>query len=373
MMSRLGPASLALALLITAGCAGNTISVSTPADVPAVRAAIDDTVNRFLRGDRTVGPEFTRHAASLTRVMESGSLSEADRLVATYSRGKARYYVNLVRSRRGETIDLSLARQTLQDFDDTVAIGDRIGGFVPLVRDAEYLASSVALEWLKQEQLAFAYWNRCAERGHAGCASNVAYSLVTGDAGQPQDIPRALELHRHIFATGITFRCAGAFSALAIAEIVHFTQLRAADDDEVTWASRGIALLDELQSKEGTTNVCFRSQFLISEYLFRLARGEKRVELLAGPLDLKSDPPSQAIASYLLGRIDEATFASMVRSNRGPVTRCSMHFKAMWHAHINRDGILAQKHYEALLATGAVACRIELVYAGYLGYRSAGA
>lgn len=373
MRSRLVRASVMLILSVLAGCTGNAVSTSAPSDVMSVSAAVNETVMRLNRGDRSVGPTFDRHAATLTRLLETEALGDFDRLVATYARGKARFHGHRVRTQRGEAADLALARDALRDFDDTVALADRIGATDPLVADAEYLAAGATFNLLKQEQTAFTYYTRCAARGHPGCASVVAFAMMTGSKGIPQDVGRSLAAHRLIVRSGIAFRCAGAFSAQAIAYIVHFTAHRAPDDDPVAWISSGISLIDELEATEGTKDACFRPRFRVSEYLLRLARGEKDTALLTGLRDRNADPALRTIAAYLLGQINEPTFTHTVDSSGSPATtRCESHFLAMWHAHINREPAVAQKHYEAVLRIDPDACRNQLFYAQHLGYRAAG-
>src|SRR5262249_19153201 len=133
---------------------------------------------------------------------------------------------------------------------------------------AEFLAGSVEYSQLRSIPMAYEYWRRCSSKGHAGCMNSMASASLTGAGGQAVDIGQALELHEKVFNTGTKYTCAGALSAEAIAEIIHFTGVRRPGDDGLAWLEKARQLRDLVIANHGGKDICFEHSFQIDEFLF---------------------------------------------------------------------------------------------------------
>ena len=184
--------------------------------------------------------------------------------------------------------------------------------YVPEVAktNAEYWAGLVARNLLRDESAAYSYWEKCAAGGHAGCVNNLASARVTGAGRQKVDVQEALNLHTGVYNSGLRYHCAGAVSALAIAEINYFTGVRRPGDDELEWTQKADGLLDQLESAENNRNACRRVEFEVEEFLFRLSRGHKDENVLQDAMSRldEDSATTKAVIQFMSGAIDEAGF-----------------------------------------------------------------
>ena len=359
-------------LVIVLSCAPSVIGaqgdmVPPVADMASVFVAIDRAAERVARGDAGLSGELARHAETLTEFLRKGDLTGPQRFVATYYRGLARFEINASQFDKGEAIDTSAARQALADFDYVIDNAGRIGAKPEFVGNVEYRAGSIAFNFLNEIPLGYTYWNKCAELDHAGCLNIMADARLAGAGGQPQDIPQALDLHTRIFNTGTRYTCAGAYSALSIANIVYFTGVRRPGDDEIEWMARSNDLLDQLQAK-GRKDPCQRGQFEIAEFLLRLSRGDREETILRKALDRADDPASQSVAQYFLGTIDAAAFRIAVKSVGREYDRCRAYFAALWYAALANDQTLARAYYDLMKEIKPDKCESEPIYAKKFGF-----
>ena len=299
-------------------------------------------------GGSSKDPGLTEEIVKLTRLLNGSELDDNNQATARYYRARAWMLINHLRQRNRQQADAGLARSALADFDWVIARGRDVGPMRVTVANAGYLAGLASQAFLDSPREAYAYWGKCAQRDHAGCMYLIAAAKVTGEGGMAVDLPGALELHKKVYDTGTAFICAGAYSALAAAQIIYFsgaTQLTVGDLD---WLKRGDLLLEELVKERKWANPCTRARFMMTEYLMRLDRGEDRRGLLESAAKIAEGPEEKATAGFLLGRVSEAEFLDAARKAGDLETACDMHFDAYWHAEIRKEGGRAERHYDAL-------------------------
>ena len=149
------------------------------------------------------------------------------------------------------------------------------------------------------------------------------------------DLPGALELHKQVYDTGTAYTCAGAYSALATAQILYFSGARDLTVGELDWLKRADLLLEEVGAERKWKSPCNRPRFKVADYLMRLDRGEDQRSVLAGVAETAEEPEEKVTVGYLLGAVPEAAFREAAA--RGGDTEClRMLFAALWRAEITK-------------------------------------
>lgn len=296
--------------------------------------------------------------AVLTRLIAGARLNPPGSAVAHFWRGRAYSILNSVRLGRGERADAELARRSLEDFDEVIAGGVEARDLGVGIPNTIYFAGSVAFNHLLDSALAHRYWEKCAALGHAGCLNVMASARLTGAGGTKVDLEQAIELNRQVYDTGTAYRCAGAYSALSIAQIIHFAGLRPPVVDELAWIARAYPLLAELGKADGIDNPCDLAYFELSEYLLRFARGERKPELLRSAAARKTGNPLAPVARHLLGEDDRESFDRYIRTIPLKHMACHAHFLAAWSAALERDRARSARYAEAMAAMGG--CDLDL-------------
>jgi hypothetical protein len=207
--------------------------------------------------------------------------------------------------------------------------------------------------------LAYEYWEKCAAHRHAGCLNIMASARLTGAGGVAVNVAESIRLNEEVYQTGTDYRCAGANSALVIAQILHFTGARGQAVDDLAWLRRANGLLDELARDGNSDDLCGRSVFEASEYLFRLGGGEDRKEVLAAAGARKAGNAYKLVVDYLLGTISPQAFRDALAGVPVRHVACRMNFLAAWHARLLKNDALAERHRAALGQPGADQCAIE--------------
>ena len=300
-----------------------------------------------------------REAAALTRIIETGGLNGAGLSVAHFWRGQAQVTMNWSRIRRGMPVDKEAARTSLADFDRAIDHGVDIPDWHVSHTEALYLAGTVARNHVEDTKRAYEYWEKCAALRHAGCLNIMASARLTGAGGVEVNLDESIRLNEEVYQSGTDFRCAGAQSALVIAQIVHFTGAQGRAVDALGWLRRASELLDEL-ARDGTSDdLCGRSVFEVTEYLMRLSAGEDRKEVLTPATPRKAGNTYKPLVDYLLGSISSQAFREAVAAVRLRHVACRMNFAAAWHASLRNDAALAERHRAALGDFGPDHCAIE--------------
>jgi hypothetical protein len=302
----------------------------------------------------------------LSATLNTRKVEASDATVAHYFRAVALAMINSVHDHNGEAMDESGARTARADLDKIIGAG-KVLTYVPEVSrtNAEYWAGSVARNQLHDEAAAYSYWEKCAADGHAGCINIVASARVTGNGGQRVDVNEALTLHQTVYNTGIKFQCAGAFSAMDIAEINYFTGVRRPGDDELEWTKKADGLLDQMEVSGGHGNVCQRADLEVEEFLFQLSQGHRDDNILQDALSRLDDDSAttKAVIQFIAGALDEGGFSSAVNSSKSQDERCSAYFDAMWYAELRGEGAMARRFDQRLVDIGKFHCGEGLVFA----------
>lgn len=309
--------------------------------------------------------DLKRDGQIIASELQKRQLTPDDAAVAHFYKGLSLNLINSIHDHEAEAVEIDAAREAISDFDSVIA--DNPHTYIPAVNasNAEYFAGSVARNQLRSISLAYKYWEKCAWQGHAGCLNLLANSRITGDGGQKVDVNEALDLHTMVFNTGVTYRCAGALSAMSIAKIVHFTGVRRAGDDELEWVKKSYDLMDKLEVAEANKNVCDRAHAEVEEFLFRLSRGQHKPSILrdaAARMDNES-PTLTAVIQRLSGSTSDDEFETQVQSARREQDRCSAYFDAMWYAHLMKQEVNARHYHERMLEIGNFHCGLPLAYA----------
>src|SRR5262245_50017658 len=338
----------------------------TPAAAQDVGDALRESARAVLQADglnaqrRYDEIDLAPPMAALTNLIEAGTLAPEARSIAHYWRARAYSAQNWTRLGKGEAADWAAAQKSIDDFEAVIAAGLDVRGWGASVPEAEYFAGVVMRNHLENERLAYEYWQRCASREHPGCVGLIALARLTGAGGVAVDLEQSLELHQKVYATGTTYRCSGAFSALAIANTIYFARLKK-EVDELAWMRRAAGLLDELGELERLANPCERAGFEISEYLKRLSRGERRAELLTSAAKRAGEADYGALARYLLGENTRESFEASLGAIPIKPVACSVRFLAWWNAELAKDARQSQMHLEAMKALDE-SCRISLAF-----------
>jgi hypothetical protein len=337
------------------------------ADLKAIVSEIDSVESRR-EGAATSAAVLARNVVRRTTMIDQRRMNASGMTVAYYYRALARSLQNAARLRKNEPIDVASARAALADFDRVVRAGVDIPGWKVSAADAAYAAGQIALHQLKSPPTAYAYWDRCARREHAGCMNVMAEVKFTGSDGQKIDVAESLSLHEKVYLTGTRYGCAGALSAHKIALITHFTGNKKSGDEEITWINRAHALLDEVAAKRGANEAiqCGRATLDIDEYLLRRGRGERPTALLERAGGRAPSEPIRLITEYLLRVIDDDTLRSIVGPQVPDDVRCQIFFWALWNSSIAGRSEMARTYMRSLLEIGN-SCGTYLRYARKFG------
>jgi hypothetical protein len=202
------------------------IENDTPIPAVDLATAVQDVqrVQRKAKSGKEETPNLKQDVQVLSAILNTRKVDASDALVAHYFRAIALAMINLTREHEGDAIDLPATRMARSDFDRIIG-AKSVRTYVPEVShtNAEFWAGIVARNLLHDEVGAYSYWEKCALMAHAGCINNVASARISGAGGQKVDVQEALGLHSIVFNSGVRYHCAGAFSAMGIAEINYFT------------------------------------------------------------------------------------------------------------------------------------------------------
>jgi TPR repeat protein len=337
-----------------------------PAGAADIATELRESAGAVIRADELLDKErlseinLDKEVATLTRLIESGALNVPGLSIAHNWRARAYSTINWARMKKGEQPDGKLAQESLADFEKVIANGIDVAGWGVSISNVLYSAGTVARNHLEDHERAYRYWRRCAAMGHAGCLNIMASAHLTGAGGIRVDLNESIELNKKVYETGTDYRCAGAFSAVLIAETIHFAGLKPSTVDEFEWLKRAYLLLDELGQREKLDNPCDYARFVITEYLMRLARGESRPELLRSAAKRSGDNDFRPLVQYLLRERTRESFQASLDAIPLKHMRCYVNFLAFWHAAIEKQDALAEAHFKSMSALGGDHCAIEI-------------
>ncbi len=302
----------------------------------------------------------------LTATLNGRKVDASDATVAHYYRAVALSMINMVHERSGEAMDTSGARTARADLDKIIGAA-QILTYVPEVNrtNAEFWAGLVSRNQLHDEPAAYSYWEKCAREGHAGCVNIMASARITGSGGQKVDLNEALALNTSVYNTGIRFQCAGALSAMGIAEINYFTGVSRPGDDVLEWTRKADGLLNQVDALGSNRNMCQRAEIEVEEFLFQLSQGHRDDNILQDALSRldENSVATKAEIQFISGVLDEAGFGAAVNSIKSQDEQCSAYFDVMWYAELRGEGAMARRFDQRLADIGKFHCGQELVFA----------
>jgi hypothetical protein len=195
--------------------------------------------------------------------------------------------------------------------------------------------------------------------------NTMANARITGSGGQKVDLNEALALNTSVYNTGIKSQCAGALSAMGIAEITYFTGVSRPGDDVLEWTRKADGLLDQVEALGSNRNACQRAEIEVEEFLFELSRGHRDDNILQDALSRldENSVATKAEIQFISGALDEAEFSSAVNSIKSQDGQCSAYFDAMWYAELRGEGAMARRFDQHLADIGKFHCGQELVFA----------
>jgi hypothetical protein len=302
----------------------------------------------------------------LSAALSGRKVDASDAMVAHYYRAVALSMINMAHERSDEAMDASGAHTARADLDKIIGAA-QILSYVPEVNrtNAEFWAGLVARNQLHDEPAAYSYWEKCAREGHAGCVNIMASARITGSGGQKVDLNEALALNTSVYNTGIKFQCAGALSAMGIAEINYFTGVSRPGDDVLEWTRKADGLLDQVEALGSNRNACQRAEIEVEEFLFELSRGHRDDNILQDALSRldENSVATKAEIQFISGALDEVGFGAAVNSIKSQDEQCSAYFDAMWYAELRGEGAMARRFDQHLAGIGKFHCGQELVFA----------
>jgi hypothetical protein len=308
--------------------------------------------------------KLQRAIGRLTQMMDAKRLNDVGITIAYFFRAKAKARLNAFKNEQNQRYDVDLARASLSDYDKVIQRGVDAQGWGANPASAGYTAGGVAKGQLKSLPLAYAYWERCAQKGHAGCMNIVADARLTGKDGQKADAKQSVEWNTKVYRTGTKYNCAGTYSAWSIALITFFTGVKSDEGDTMTWFRRATELVDTLPP-----DYCHRARLEVDEYMVRLSRDDSSAALLSRAGNHKSnDDVDRAELQLLSGALDFSAFDEAAAKIKSASDRCDVHFHALWLAEIKGNHKQAQAEHQALLKVGQEECATELVYAKKFGF-----
>jgi len=255
----------------------------------------------------------------------------------------------------GTTIDRAMGEDALRNFDIVLAYkGDMSEWPINLI-DAGYSAGSVSWSMDGTSDRTLRYWNNCAEQGHPGCINNVAFELTKRPAASDSDIRHALDLHATVVDTGNRARCAGQFSAVTMAQLIHFTGIERPGSDEIALLDNAQSLYQNLKSTTGAKDPCGGARIGLDEYMMRLDRGDRQESYLNSVLEQSSSPLWRRIAGYMQDRVSDAELTQTI-AGADPQDACIYHFYAAWRATQRHQLRIAREHYNAMAGLDVQDC-----------------
>lgn len=300
---------------------------------------------------------------ALNQVIGADGVGDGALSVAYFYRGFGRKLQSDALAKKGEPADPAAAHDELADLDQVLTLEPEGN----VAANAAYLAGNIAYNDLQDAKEGYGYWQRCAALNVAACIAITADVRITGADGQPVDAGQAIALHEKVVDAGIANGCSAPYSALAVAEITHFTAKEPALESELAWLKRGYDMLDALQAKyKKDKSLCDRGAFELAEFLLRLSTGERQEKLLADADQDSGEAQTKAVAQYFAGSLDDAAFAAAL-AKVDESKRCEAHFLALWYLELTKRLEGAEREFKTMTALGQSNCRSRLTFARRFG------
>lgn len=315
-------------------------------------------------------PSLIQDIRILSSIADRSKVATVDVVIARFNRAMALALINMAHEHEGEPMDPAAARKARSDLDKIIN-GPSLASSPTqgiTIANSEYWAGYIARSQLHDEKAAYAYWEKCASDTHAGCISNLAEAHLTGDGGQKVDVNEALNLLAAVYNSGTKYTCAGAGSALNIAEIGYFMGVRRPGDDDLQWIQKADALWDRVESQTGNRNICLRGENEIEEFLLQLGHGHRDDNILQDALSRLDDDAKapKGVIQYISGAIDEPALLAAVQSDKSQDLRCSAYFDVAWYSKLHNEEALSRRYYQRMVEIGKFHCGVDLLFASKL-------
>lgn len=344
---------------------------SVPIKAVDFATAVLDVRRVQRRGQHTKDdlPSLTQDVHILNSVVDASKAVPVDETIARYNRAMALAQINMVHENDGEPMDPAVAHKARADLDKIIngpSLMNSPGGIT--LDNAEYWAGYVARYQLHDDKAAYAYWEKCASDTHAGCISNLAEAHITGAGGEAVDARQALDLLSTVYNSGLKYNCAGALSALNIAEIGYFMGVRRPGDDDLEWIGKSDELWNRLASGRNNRNFCLRAENEIEEFLVQLGHGHRDDNILQDALSRLDDDAiaPKAVIQYIAGAIDEPAMLARVQADKSQDLRCEAYFDVAWYTSLHNETDLSRRYYQRMVDIGKIHCGVNLTFAGKL-------
>jgi hypothetical protein len=334
---------------------------------PLMSPLVEDVRQKLqenLSKDNNAKTDLEHDVEALTKLLDTaGNLDVTDDAAARYFRAAAQTLLNVFRNRDELTPDTAVNEQYLSDLDRIIAAKTDITTWGITRSEVAYTAGTIAWNGLHSSRT-YSYWQLCVDT--VPCMVNLASGYTFGWEGVQPDPAKALELDLKAFDTGTKYRCAGAFAAHNIAGLIYFVGASyPKDNDPVSWIQKSYVLSDPIEAQPNSENACGGAGTRMDEFLYRLAQGDRRNNLLTESVQRFGDKATTApvLAKYFSGSLDAKGFQSAVESSKSEFGRCFAYFHAMWYAYLIGDASLVNKFYEPLSKFDQASCAYYLVYA----------
>lgn len=258
----------------------------------------------------------------------------------------------------GQKTDQVVGQDALKNFETVLANGRDMPEWGIIISDVNYDAGTTALSIDGQYDRAIRYWAVCSAQGHPGCMNNLAFEL--GKKADPTDdeIKQMIDLHAGVVATGTSVQCAGLFSAVSEAKLIHFTGIGHAGDTDIGLLDKAQMFYRQLKDTNHGSDPCSGARIGIDQYMMRLDEGQRQPDLLKDVERQSAALASRNIAGYLLGALDDAGLAEAIAATDA-IGTCQLHFYAAWKAKQDGKIDVAREHYQAMLKLKPDKCTPE--------------
>ncbi len=320
---------------------------------------VTDVLYSPTTGDHTERiAKFERDRVYLKAYLDENQLSSAARGAALFLRALAGHAINVEYGSLHKKKDLALARESISDLEEGIALGEiDYTGWQTRYSFFFFNAAEIYKYEMEDEKTAFAYLQKCAALGHAGCLSIIADAYANGTYGQQKDLAKAVGHHKLIVDTGTEYMCAGAWSANTIANFIYFDGLVTDEGNELYWARKARELQQRLVTQIKHPHACNPLDLAIDEQLFKLAAGRASVYELRNEygslVGTSPEPHMKTLARLMTGEIRQAEFDQEVAAIPSASDRCYCLFGAAWFFLLADDNLAAGKYRDLLKGESA--------------------
>lgn len=332
--------------VLLSGCvappAQNASSAEKSGRVPEVSdnltAVIGDVQTSFVavgRGDLSKASNLQSDILILSRAIDGGRVQEEGQLVLKFYRGMAQQSLASTNAMIGLPVDTRMAKAALADYSAIINTSLKSSRVTALKSQALYMSGGITLNDLNAPPQAMHFYRKCAALENAACQNVMASVMVSGYAGVKKDVRAAAKLYQSAVESGVSSGCAGAFSALSLASIQHFTGISVEGNDDLHWLRKAYRLGEQMKARSEGHDVCGTANYYFVEYLMRLDKGDPQPALLQHALDEHSPPvpdPIAKLAAYLKGDLSANDYREVVLGIEEPYSRCDYAFKGFWKA-----------------------------------------